>query len=79
MFVCLFVCLFATTEIVGKSITEASKLTGEMWREMTDADKEPYVSLATEDKKRATREVNCYCLLVLFSTYSIKLYPSFCV
>lgn len=43
-------------------------MTGELWRDMTDEDKEPFVALAMEDKTRAAREVS-----ILFQYFVVSL------
>lgn len=38
------------------SITEASKVIGARWKELTDADKQPYQEMAAKDKARYEAE-----------------------
>ena len=42
------------------SVTETAKATGAEWRNLTDDDKAPYVTLATDDKARHAREMAVY-------------------
>lgn len=46
-------------EMAG-SVTEAAKATGALWRALSDAEKEPYATLAAEDKARHVREMATY-------------------
>eukprot|EP01043_Picozoa_sp_COSAG02_P030525 COSAG02_NODE_1951_length_10286_cov_4.096005_7_plen_270_part_00 len=52
--------LLAENPEMAKSVTEAAKATGALWRALTDQEKEPYLALAEADKARHAREMQTY-------------------
>ncbi len=52
--------LLAENPEMAKSVTEAAKATGALWRALTDQEKEPYLALAEADKARHAREMKTY-------------------
>ncbi|WPT14159.1 FACT complex subunit SSRP1 [Picochlorum sp. SENEW3] len=44
----------------GIAFTDVAKRIGEMWKELSDADKAPYEAMANEDKERYAKEMAAY-------------------
>ena len=43
-----------------KGVGDVAKRLGEMWKTLSDTDKEPYIKLAVADRERYKREMVCY-------------------
>jgi len=41
-------------------VGDIAKKLGEMWKELSDADKEPYNKMAEQDKERYAKEMEAY-------------------
>ena len=55
-----------------KSVTEAAKVTGALWRALSENEKEPYLTLAAEDKARHAREMRSYLASTQGRTASVS-------